>query len=306
MHWPGGRGTTTRLDGRARDLLSPAEGEPVVVDEGSFSADIGPDRTIAEITVEPHRDGAESLVGARSGGGFRAALDESLPGEGQAGTPLYLILDDIAGSSLIAGFAWLRRDRLRGALAVVTDQGAYRSMEGTCAGFRAGSSADDLDVRFRQNVAPTPPLADPSDAWSWHALDLVPPVAMRRSRRIDVWRTKDGFAVDAMFRDSTWEPDGTEVVVHEYRIDAAVDATTGELRSISAEPRVLPYPECPAAAPNVAWLVGEPVRALRSSVLARLRGDDCCTHLNDALRALAEVPVLMGVLDRAMPVSPPG
>jgi hypothetical protein len=34
------------------------------------------------------------------------------------------------------------------------------------------------------------------------------------------------------------------------------------------------------------------LRGLRASVLATLRDTDCCTHLNDALRALAEVPVL--------------
>jgi len=33
-------------------------------------------------------------------------------------------------------------------------------------------------------------------------------------------------------------------------------------------------------------------------VLERLRGVDCCTHLNDALRSLAEVPVLAAHLMR--------
>jgi hypothetical protein len=31
---------------------------------------------------------------------------------------------------------------------------------------------------------------------------------------------------------------------------------------------------------------------LRSETLDRLQGTDCCTHLNDALRSLAEVPIL--------------
>jgi hypothetical protein len=35
---------------------------------------------------------------------------------------------------------------------------------------------------------------------------------------------------------------------------------------------------------------------LRGEVLRRLRGTDCCTHLNDALRSLAEVPVLAATL----------
>jgi hypothetical protein len=59
---------------------------------------------------------------------------------------------------------------------------------------------------------------------------------------------------------------------------------------------VLPYPECPSAAPNVAWLLDQPLPELRSRVLQILRGTDCCTHLNDALRALEDVPVLAGYL----------
>jgi hypothetical protein len=36
---------------------------------------------------------------------------------------------------------------------------------------------------------------------------------------------------------------------------------------------------------------------MRREVLERLRGEDCCTHLNDALRAMAEVPILAAALD---------
>ena len=37
---------------------------------------------------------------------------------------------------------------------------------------------------------------------------------------------------------------------------------------------------------------GTQLRALRSEVLKRLKSADCCTHLNDGLRSLAEVPIL--------------
>ena len=70
---------------------------------------------------------------------------------------------------------------------------------------------------------------------------------------------------------------------------------------MDALPRVLPYVECPLAATNAEWLVGTPLALLRREVLDRLRGEDCCTHLNDALRALAEVPVLAGALDQDSP-----
>jgi hypothetical protein len=55
----------------------------------------------------------------------------------------------------------------------------------------------------------------------------------------------------------------------------------------------LPFAECPAAAANVAWLLGRPLPDLRHGVLEVLRGVDCCTHLNDALRALADVTALL-------------
>ena len=44
-------------------------------------------------------------------------------------------------------------------------------------------------------------------------------------------------------------------------------------------------------------LTGYPLAGLRRSVLDTLTGIECCTHLNDALRALAEVPVLLDELD---------
>jgi hypothetical protein len=68
------------------------------------------------------------------------------------------------------------------------------------------------------------------------------------------------------------------------------------LTSVVAQPRVLPYPECPSAAANADWMLGTPLQALRGEVLAKIRGTDCCTHLNDALRSLAEVPALLGHL----------
>ena len=40
-------------------------------------------------------------------------------------------------------------------------------------------------------------------------------------------------------------------------------------------------------------LLDTPLPELRDKVLAELKGTAGCTHLNDALRALAEVPVLV-------------
>ena len=119
---------------------------------------------------------------------------------------------------------------------------------------------------------------------------------MRRARRIDVWEEDGAIAIDAMFRDSCWDPGGTEVVVHEYQILGMADPDSGVLLSVEALPRVLPYVECPGAAPNAAWMTGTDLRTMRIKVLERLRATDCCTHLNDGLRSLAEVPILAASL----------
>ena len=115
---------------------------------------------------------------------------------------------------------------------------------------------------------------------------------MRRARRMDVRRLDTRIVIDAAFQDSATTPSGGRAVVHEYRLSATADAQSLRLLSVEAEPRVLPFVECPSATANLSRLLGTPLPELRDKVLAELRGTAGCTHLNDALRALAEVPAL--------------
>jgi hypothetical protein len=299
MTWPGGLGTDLHLTGRSRDLLTPAQGAPVVLDAADLQAVTDRGRTIERIASQPAVAGLERLVGCSAGGNLRAAIARELPDQVETGTPMHLLLDDLAGSTLISGFTYFRRSDQFPGFEEMVRKAPPRMMVGVCSGFRPGASSLTSDGTLSglpQNVAPVGPLADPDDPLSWHPLHDPPAVAMRRARRIDVWEDGDDLAIDAMFRDSCWDPDGTEVAVHEYRLLAGADRATGTLTSIDARPRVLPYVECPLAAPNARWLEGTPLRRLRREVLERLRGEDCCTHLNDALRALAEVPILAEAL----------
>jgi hypothetical protein len=329
MAWPDGLGTGLRLDGRCRDLLttddgatlgpasprpgttgsprpgSPAPGPPTPRPTGTVlaAADLlvrtGAERNIISIASEPAHPALERLVGRKGGGGLRAAIAEELPDQLEQGTPLQLLLDDLAGSTLIAGFAMFRWVDHLPELAQLRGRLPRRSMQGICAGFAPGASsllADGTQSGVGHNVARVPPLAAADDPDGWHVLDDHPPMAMRRARRIDVWADGGELGVDAMFRDSCWDPDGSEAAVHEYQLLATADRATATLTSVVALPRVLPYAECPAAAPNAGWLTGTPLRGLRVEVLRRIRGTDCCTHLNDALRSLAEVPVLAAAL----------
>jgi hypothetical protein len=299
MSWPDGLGTELHLKGRARDLLTPVDGEPAVVEAADLYAVTGPERDIRRIEADPAPAGLERLVGSRAGGNLRKAIAAELPEECANGTPLHLLLDDLAGSTLISGFVFVRwLDHLPEMRERFTKAPPNRQMIDICSGFQAGSSAlrPDGSIIHNQNTAYPGPLADPTDPQSWHELDEPPLPAMRRARRIDVWDEGGTLGIDAMFRDSAWDPDGREVVVHEYQLLAQADRASGVLLSVTAVPRVLPYAECPGAAPNAQWMAGTQLRTMRTEVLARLQKTDCCTHLNDGLRSLAEVPVLAAAL----------
>ena len=146
------------------------------------------------------------------------------------------------------------------------------------------------------------PLVHADDPHGWHDLAALPPVSLRRARRIDVWRDPvDGTVmIDAAFQDSSGHPDHERVAIHEYLLHARVDPDTLLVTVVEADPRILPFTSCPNAVGTATRVVGTPVAELRTTVLDRLAKTDGCTHLNDALRALAEVPVLLAQLDAAV------
>jgi hypothetical protein len=301
MTWPDGFGTELRLDGHCRDAVTHASADPpIVVDEATATVGIGGNRTITSISAEPDASGLHDLVGCRGGGYLRAALAEFLPEQLDGGTPLYLLLDDISGASLIAGFAWSQwTDRW---MSSDTERPARPDMEGVCIGFAPGGSAL-VEIRSGQMTHRTQavaPLVNPDDRHGWHELAELPEVSMRRARRIDVWRDPvDGtIMIDSGFQDSAGNPDHGRVAVHEYVLRASADPDAMTLTSVDPDARILPYLTCPNAVDTATMVVGTPLAELRSTVLERLARTNGCTHLNDALRALAEVPVLLGHLDR--------
>jgi hypothetical protein len=297
--WPDGRWRDMTLIGRARDIVTERSGgTPIVIAQDGFRAQLKSDRTILAINTEPARAAAADLVGTRGGGHLRHAIDEVMPEERRAATPLHLILDDISGTSLVAGWAWSQwTDDWLGGLQSRMDPGELarmlKSREGICTGFAPGSSALALGPnRGPSGGAPTPSLRNPDDPDGWHDFPVQEGVSMRRARRIDV-TLGDAVTIDAAFQDSASRPDGTRMALHEYRLSVAADPVSRRVTSIIAEPRVLPFPECPSATRNVTRLLGTPLIDLREKVLEELRGTAGCTHLNDALRALAAVPALL-------------
>jgi hypothetical protein len=288
-----------RLDGSARDAVTRSpQDPPVVVGTARTSVGIGDNRLIEDIETDPATDGTHDLVGCRGGGYLRAALAEFVPHELEGGTPMYLLLDDISGASLVAGVAWSQwTDRW-----ARSDPDRPRpDMEGVCIGFAPGGSAlaEQRSDVMTHRVQIVPRLVADDDPHGWHDLAELPDVSFRRARRIDVWRDPvDGtIMIDSGFQDSAGSPHASRIAVHEYVLHATVDPDTLLVTSVDADPRILPFLTCPDAVGTAPAVVGTPVAELRTTVLERLARTNGCTHLNDALRALAEVPVMLAQLD---------
>jgi len=292
--WPEGWGKPWEMIGRARDLYTPADGSPAqVLAAAQFRLMSSPQREIMSLETDPDHPGVPGMIGVRAGAASRGALVEHMGDI--VGTPLFQVLDDFAGASLVAGWIWTRwmdnwHER--------TGDGsklARRSMVAICTGFAPGGSAfapDGVTFNPNQSSAEVGPLEHPDDPLSWHTMPFQKGPQKRRSRRIDLWREGDVIRVDAAFQDSGSTPDGGRVAVHEYRVYAEVAAATGELLSLQALPMILPYAECPGASVKASRLVGTQTADLRQTVIDELRSTLGCTHLNDVLRALADVPAL--------------
>ena len=225
------------------------------------------------------------------GRGFRGAVDDVIPDEAEAQTPLYLLVDDLPVAALIAGYADMY---VRPPMYVPSGV----SKADICAGWVHDGTM--LEITGRTGYIPlpegpdAPALERDDDPLAWHVLPALPDGAMRRRRLIDVHQVDDArFEVRAMFRD-THARDGGQRILHEYSLEATVDGDT--FTRCVAGPRVLPWPECPGAAASAGELVGRTVPDVRAYVRANLRGISTCTHLNDLLCSLADVAPLIRTL----------
>ncbi|MCP1472407.1 hypothetical protein J3E64_004125 [Sphingobium sp. OAS761] len=286
------------MTGTARDILTPANGEePTVLGTGSYRLRVSPRREILELEASPVDPRMAELIGVRAGGESRrqmAAVIGNL-----IGTPLYQIFDDFAGASLVAAWIWSQWMEDWEAFAKSPDRqrshGRNGAMLNICTGFAEGSSALAKIGTNAQNDGGAPhvgPLVNDEDIAGWHEMPEQSGPAMRRARRIDVWCDGDILMVDAGFQDSGTSPQGGRRAVHEYRVYAEIEAQTGVLLSLQALPLILPFPECPGASIKATRMVGREISTFRDAVLEVLPDTLGCTHLNDVLRALADVPAL--------------
>lgn len=284
--------------GRARDLLTPADGgDAIELAKGGFRIECSPLREILQISVMPDHPSAAQLIGVRAGGASRHAL-AAIMGDIR-GTPTFQLLDDFPGASLVAGWIWSQwRDDWASGPQRETQRvtaGRKGRMDDVCTGFAIGSSAfkaDGSPDNVNQSFTEVGPLENPDDPIGWHPMPFQEGPQKRRARRIDLWRENGSILVDAGFQDSGSNPAGGRTAIHEYRVHAEIDAASGILLALQAQPLILPFRECPGASIKATRMIGKPVAEFRSSVLEILPSTMGCTHLNDVIRSLADVPRL--------------
>jgi hypothetical protein len=299
--WPeaGGVGTL-QIHAAARDIVLGENGGRWSDDQTLSLVLDGASRRIQRVSAEPaHGLDLTPLVGAFVGSGFRRLLLAHFSDADLAPSLLGSLLDALPGISFLSGYVLRAEAPLR--QLSVEERAAKSSRTGICAGHTADGVLHtwiDRNGYSPVPVGPPAPVLAMSAADGWHAAPYVRPRSIRRTRRVDVGPMSPAgdalmVPVDEMFRDAATNDAGETTILHEYTVTASADPRAGVLTAIDAEPRVLPYQDCPAAAMSAKRVTGVPIRDLRAWVSANLAGETTCTHLNEALRFLADLDYLI-------------
>lgn len=303
-------GDVTDVVATARDLHTGADGTARTTGSQRLRAVL--DQTTAAIQsleVEPSRPGLAGLVGRSVGPGFRQAALELLQ-DLTPGSLLAHLLDDWPGAQLVSGYAMQRsRDGRDNPGAPRIPPEHFSQMSDICAGWAATGSI--MVTLGRTGNIPTPlgpsvpSVETGDDDLAWHSLPPLAPRSTRRRRRIDLWE-HDGSTLgfETHFRDSYAEDVDRQSAVHEYLVTGTVHRRDLVVTSISAQVRVLPWQECPAAVASADRLLGLAVSGLRPLVRNEFTGTTTCTHLNDTLRSLEDIGALAAQLEGGGPAPP--
>jgi len=295
---PAGTGKSD-VELRARDAVARLRDTVDVLGQVCVRAHLT-DRVIDEIASNAPDRRLTRLVGERVGPGFRATVGKLLPEEVQRASLLHLLLDDWVGASLVSGYG-LQHAAITLGIEEKMPPGTADNMAGICSGFAADASL--VAYTRRNGTIPSvhgpvaPPLTPPGDV-GLHAVQPLQPHGMRRLRRLDL-RPVDAESADcsvgfdAHFRDSHVDGDGVETVVHEYTVAGSVDTSTRTITSVTADVRVLPWQECPGAIGSATRVEGMTLSELRGRIRGEFVGTSTCTHLNDTLRAIADLDALL-------------
>ena len=288
-----------RVYGAARDEVTDANGVARLADEASVDVETR-GGLITRLELEPEELDVGELLGQPLRQGFRArvrAIHES------GGRPLGLLLDDLPGAMIAAGYVHAMDPHFGPGLGTSNSdhdempRGFHQA--DLCSGWRSDGTMM-IAVRAGEHL-PFEPLTEVpqrpvgADGWPDRA---IPAPGLRRHRRMDVVPDDGVWRIDAWFRDTYTNSEGGSGALHEYTVQAVADADDHTLLEVKAIPHALPWVECPAAGEMVGKLVGSSLDGLRSSVPKVLQGIESCTHLTNELRELADVPYLAASLAR--------
>lgn len=284
-----------RFQSVGRDLIHGLDGS-VRIEADRIAFDVDPADVIVPIVGEPTVPEVLRGVSARRGLRKRVAelrAEGRLPECGPAGGLCDALLDEIPGVLVVSGYG-----RMYDEVADAPPQLLRGPAAQVCVGFdRLAASGEPFTSTRFLSRAPSAEFV-PADELAWHH-DPVPPVgAVRRRRMLQVRPVDDRIEVAGYFRDTFRRPDGVEVVIHEYGISAMLGGSPPVVEALEAHPGRLPMEHCPLAAVGTAAVIGAPVGEIDGAVRGSLRGPRSCTHLNDELRSLRLVPVLMSMLGR--------
>jgi hypothetical protein len=291
-----------QVHGAVRDVATDRDGTARLLGDATLGCTIAADRTLTAVWADPVSPELSALVGRSASRGWRAAARQVAADE----TRLGALLADVPIAVLLSSYGALRQGRIELA-AVETMAGRMRN---ACAGWADGATPmRSLEAGGGLPLPGIVPLdsveVDAASGMGPLTTEPRPPLApgeLRRTRLLDVgpvaWQDAGGVRLVAGFRDSWHDPAagasaGTtrgEGVLHEYVLVAEL-STDLVVESIAADPRVLPYRECTLAAQSPERLVGHRVDDVRH--LGPTGDPTACTHLNDLLRTLAAVPVLL-------------
>ena len=277
---------TGEVDLRARDAVGRGPGAVDTLGQVAVRAHLT-DRVIDEIAAPDER--VAQLVGTRVGPGFRSTIARVLPDDVARAGLLHLLLDDWVGAALVSGYA-VQHTAITLGIEEKLPAGTADHMAGICAGFAEEASLVPYAKRNGTIPSVHGPVAPPLPADGLHTVEPLRAHGMRRFRRLDLAPNGD---FDAHFRDTHVDGDGVETIVHEYTVDGAVDASSRTVASVSATVRVLPWQECPGAIGSASRIAGMTLSTLRSRVRGEFVGTSTCTHLNDTLRAIADLDALL-------------
>lgn len=299
---PDGPDGPLAVGGRARDLATDHLGTPTVLASALTSLTVT-DGVVTALSTYPRRPALTAMVGRQALVGWRTGLWRTIRDDVEHGSDLHQLLDDLPGGYVISGFT---RGRARAARAASDPLPSPGRRLDVCAGWAADSrAARILETTGGAPRAVTPkavPIDHADDPRGWHTWPALPPWGISRRRRVDAWRDEmtGQVQLDALFRDSFVDDAGHERVLHEYALAGHLgDAPAYPVVALAVTPHVLPHTECPRAAASVQEVVGMPCADLRDRVSATLFGPGSCTHLNDVVRFIADVPALVQAAETA-------